>query len=98
MKYTLFHLDKLHEQYVKQASEFGYDLPFGCQIGVRKVIVGGEFGKSEGNSSFALKNPPSYKVSGGPTINISQQKMFSSSPKPTETPSGGFRANSLQTH
>ena len=68
--------------------------PLGCHSGVLKVITGGWLGKSEGKTSFAAKNPPSYSVSGGPIIMSSQQKMFSSSPKPTDTPSGGFRANS----
>ena len=68
--------------------------PFGCQIGVLKDITGGILGKSEGKTNLAWKNPPSYKVSGGPTIISSQLKMFSSSPKPTEIPSGGFLDNS----
>jgi len=72
-------------------------IPFGCQIGVLKVITGGKLGKSDGNSSFALKNPPSYRVSGGPTMNKSQQNMFSSSPSPTDTPSGGFLDSSMVT-
>jgi hypothetical protein len=63
-------------------------------MGVLKVITGGELGKSAGKSNFAVKNPPSYKVSGGPTINSSQLKIFSSSPRPTDTPSGGFLAKS----
>jgi hypothetical protein len=70
------------------------NLPLGCQIVVLNVITGGALGKSEGNSSLALKNPPSYKVSGGPIIIRSQTYMFSSSPRPTDTPSGGFLANS----
>ncbi len=60
------------------------------------VITGGLFGKSFGNSNFALNRPPSNKVSGGPTIISSQWKIFSSSDNPTETPSGGFLDNSMQ--
>jgi hypothetical protein len=70
--------------------------PFGCQIEVLKVITGGAFGKSAGKSSLALKNPPSYNVSGGPIIINSQLKIFSSSPNPTDTPSGGFLDSSLK--
>lgn len=58
-------------------------------------MTGGELGKSWGNANVALKNPPSYNVSGGPTIKSSQLKIFSSSPKPTETPSGGFFDSSV---
>jgi hypothetical protein len=72
-----------------------YNLPLGCQICVLKVITGGELGKSCGKTRLALKNPPSYSVSGGPTMNNSQLKIFSSSPKPTDTPSGGFLDNSV---
>ena len=64
-------------------------------MGVRNVITGGELGKSCGNSSLAEKNPPSYKVSWGPMIINSHTNMLSSSPRPTETPSGGFFANSV---
>jgi hypothetical protein len=63
-------------------------------MGVIKNISGGEFGKSLGNCNFALKKPPSYNVSGGPTIINSHVKILSSSPRPTEIPSGGLRASS----
>jgi hypothetical protein len=69
-------------------------IPFGCHIGLKNVITGGELGKSFGNSSLQLKNPPSYNVSGGPIIINSHLNIFSSSPSPTDTPSGGFFANS----
>lgn len=69
-------------------------LPLGCQIGVLNFITGGIFGNSLGNFNWAAKKPPSYRVSGGPTIINSQQYRLSSSPRPTEIPSGGFFANS----
>lgn len=37
-------------------------VPLGCHISVRKVMVGGMLGKSAGNFSRALKNPPYYHV------------------------------------
>ena len=64
--------------------------PLGCHIADVNRITGGIFGKSGGKSSVALKNPPSYRVSGGPTIINSHLKMLSSSPRPTDIPSGGF--------
>jgi hypothetical protein len=67
-----------------------YSLPFGCHICDKNVITGGELGKSSGNSSFALKNPPSKGVSLGPIIISLQENILSSSPNPTDTPSGGF--------
>ena len=70
------------------------DIPLGCHIGVTNVMTGGALGKSAGNSRVALKNPPSYNVSGGPIIINSHLNKFSSSPKPTDTPSGGFLASS----
>lgn len=33
-------------------------VPFGCHIGVTKVITGGELGKSEGKSNLQEKKPP----------------------------------------
>jgi len=38
----------------------------GCHISDKKVMVGGMFGKSVGNTSRALKKPPSNSVSSGP--------------------------------
>ena len=67
---------------------------FGCHMSEMNVIFGGMLGKSFGNSRRARKKPPSYSVSGGPTSMISQWKMFSSSPRPTLTPSGGLRLSS----
>lgn len=67
---------------------------FGCHISVRKVMVGGMFGKSGGKSNLALNIPPSSMVSGGPTNNISHWNRLEPSPNPTETPSGGLDDNS----
>jgi len=41
------------------------DVLFGCHISVKNFIFGGLKGKSGGKFKVALKNPPSYKVSGG---------------------------------
>lgn len=41
----------------------GHDALLGCHMGVMKRMTGGELGKSSGNFSSALKNPPSLQHS-----------------------------------
>lgn len=59
---------------------------FGCHISCSKHIFGGLFGKSSGNVKSALKIPPSYSVSGGPSKHTRHLKKLESSSKPTEKP------------
>lgn len=56
---------------------------FGCHIGHKNLIVGGEFGKSSGNLTSVGNMPPSKGVPGGPMIVHLQVKM-SSLTKPHE--------------
>ena len=67
----------------------------GCHISEIKVMVGGMFGKSGGNTNRALKKPPSKRVPSGPMIKISHSYRLLSSVKPTDTKSIGFFAKSI---
>ena len=85
--------DKMISDYTnkktKQTGKKKEDALLGWNICDVNVITGGELGKSSGNSSIDLKNPPSYMESGGPTTRTFHLKMFSPS-MPTEKDSLGF--------